>query len=350
MNNNEIDMSKYNIRTDLVVESIDDIDEDIKLDEDVIDDVKITRVRIKKEFEEKLNKKKGRYITIEFDDITDMNNNIKVSNIFTDELKKLIESLNIKEKDSCLVIGLGNEKSTADSLGPNTIDNVIVTRYLFIEEDIVVDEDYSCVSAFNPSVTVITGIETSTLIKSVVNEIKPSFLIVVDALAAKSIERVNKTIQMTDSGIHPGSGVGNARKEISKSTIGIPVIAIGIPTIVDAVTIVSDTINFMMKHFSYIKETMNDPKQKLVIKKENYLKNKKIKELETVEKQKYIGFLGTLSDEEIRNLVYEVLSPINYNLMVTPKEVDFLIHKLSLVLSNGINNALHKNIKNLSTN
>lgn len=350
MHNNEIDMSKYDIRTDLVLESIDDIEDDIKVDEEVIDNIKITHVRIKKEFEEKLNKKKGRYITIEFDDITDSKNNNKVSNIFADELKKLIEKLHIKDDDSCLVIGLGNEKSTADSLGPNTIDNVIVTRYLFIEDDIVVDKNYRCVSAFNPSVTGVTGIETSTLIKSIVNEIKPSFLIVIDALAAKSIERVNKTIQMTDSGIHPGSGVGNSRKEISKSTIGIPVIAIGIPTIVDAVTIVSDTINFMMKHFSYVKETLNDPKQKLVIKKENYLKNKQIKDLETIEKQKYIGFLGTLSNDEIRNLVYEVLSPINYNLMVTPKEVDFLIHKLSLLLSNGINNALHKNIEKLSTN
>ncbi len=350
MNNNEIDMSKYDLRTDLVLESIDDIDEDINVDTETINDIKITRVNVKKQYEEKLNKKKGRYITIEFDDITDTQNNTNVSDIFSKELKRLLNDLKIKDDDSCLVIGLGNEKSTADSLGPNTIDNIIVTRYLFMEEGIHIDNNYRCVSAFNPSVTGVTGIETSTLIKSIVNEIKPSFLLVIDALAAKSIERVNKTIQMTDSGIHPGSGVGNSRKEISKSTIGIPVIAIGIPTIVDAVTIVSDTIKFMMKHFSYIKETMNEPKQKLIVKKENYLKDKKIKELETIEKQKYIGFLGTLSDDEIRNLVYEVLSPINYNLMVTPKEVDFVIHKLSLVLSRGINYALHKNIENFSTN
>ena len=342
MEEHEIDMSKYEVRTDLVMESIDDIEENIKTDEEVIDDIKITRVKVKKQYEEKLNKKRGRYITIEFNDITDTNNNNKVLDIFIKELNDLMDKMHIKNKDSCLVIGLGNEKSTADSLGPNTVDNILVTRYLFLEDNIVVDENYRCVSAFNPSVTGITGIETSSLINGIVKEVNPSCLIVIDALASKSISRVNKTIQMTDSGINPGSGVGNSRKEISKDTIGIPVIAIGIPTIVDAVTIVSDTIEFMVKHFSYIKQTINDPKNKLKISRENYLKDKTIKELSQNEKEKYIGFLGTLSDEEIRNLVYEVLSPINYNLMVTPKEVDFLINKLSLLLSNGINHALHK--------
>ena len=270
MKNNEIDMKNYNIRTDLVLESIETIDDDIDIDEEIFDDIKITRVNIKKEYEEKLDKKRGNYVTIEFDDITDSANNKKVLDIFNNELKKLMQTVKIKDKDTCLVIGLGNEKSTADSLGPNTVNDIIVTRYLFLEKGLVVDENYRCVSAFNPSVTGITGIETSTLIKSVVNDIKPDFLIVIDALASKSIERVNKTIQMTDSGINPGSGVGNYRKEISKKTIGVPVIAIGVPTIVGAVTIVSDTINFMLKHFSYIKENINKPKSKLKLYSDNY--------------------------------------------------------------------------------
>ena len=264
--------------------------------------------------------------------------------MFSNEFKNLLNALNIKNNNTCLLIGLGNENSTPDSLGPKTINNILVTSHLFMLEKNNVEPGYRCVSAFNPGVMGVTGIETSELIKSLVNTLKPDFVIAVDALAASSITRVNKTIQMTDSGIHPGSGVGNSRKEISKEILGIPVIAIGIPTVVDAVTIVSDTINYMLKHFSYVKENINNPANKLAIKKPNYI-NKKIKELNSEEKKQYIGLLGELSEEEMHSLIFEVLSPINYNLMVTPKEVDFVIDKLAEVLSSGINKSLHENVK-----
>ena len=147
---------------------------------------------------------------------------------------------------------------------------------------------------------------------------------------------------MTDTGIHPGSGVGNSRKEISKEILGIPVIAIGVPTTVDAVTIVSDTINYMYKHFSYTKENINNPSNKLMVSTPNYLK-KKIK-IDKGDKSKLLGLIGNLEDFEIKQLVFEVLSPVGYNLMVTPKEIDFLIEKLSYIIGEGINKSLHENV------
>lgn len=338
-------MSKYKIRTDLAIESVENISDNYKISEKIVDDIKITEIIIDKNSEEKLNKKKGRYITIEFNDVTDYNNRQKIIKNFSDELKNFIKVYNIKENFSCLVIGLGNEKSTPDSLGPNTIDNILVTKHLFDLNGNNVEEGFRCVSAFNPGVMGVTGIETSEVIKSLISAVNPDFIIVVDALAASAISRVNKTIQMTDSGIHPGSGVGNHRKELSKDTLGIPVIAIGIPTVVDAVTIVSDTINYMEKHFSYVKDNIDNPANKLMINDINYIKKNNLKDLPSDEKKKYMGFLGELSEEEIKKLVYEVLSPINYNLMVTPKEVDFIIDKLSLILSEGINKSLHKNVE-----
>lgn len=342
---NEIDLSKYKVRTDLVVDELDNIKtDDLEMKKNEVDGIKITTIDVKKEYEKNLNKKQGKYITIEFNDVTDFHNREKVINVFSNEFKNLLNALNIKNNNTCLLIGLGNENSTPDSLGPKTINNILVTSHLFMLEKNNVEPGYRCVSAFNPGVMGVTGIETSELIKSLVNTLKPDFVIAVDALAASSITRVNKTIQMTDSGIHPGSGVGNSRKEISKEILGIPVIAIGIPTVVDAVTIVSDTINYMLKHFSYVKENINNPANKLAIKKPNYI-NKKIKELNSEEKKQYIGLLGELSEEEMHSLIFEVLSPINYNLMVTPKEVDFVIDKLAEVLSSGINKSLHENVK-----
>ena len=201
------------------------------------------------------------------------------------------------------------------------------------------------VSAINPGVMGQTGIETSDIILSIVEKIKPDFLIVIDSLASGSIERVNKTIQMTDTGIHPGSGIGNSRKEISKEKINIPVIAIGIPTVVDANVIVSDTINYMYKHYAYNKEFMKNPMSKLTTSNVNYLK--KDVTIDESDKKNLFGIIGTLSNNEFKELIYEVLTPIGYNMMVTPKEIDFVIEKLGDIIGNGINKALHKNVDNI---
>ena len=332
--NNEVDLSKYQIRTDLAIDYVEEKKElkGVKHNTKIIDDIKVTNVNLSKN--NVLNKKQGKYITLEFEDVTDTNNREKVTNVLTKVLKEI---LNLDKDSFGLIVGLGNAKSTPDSLGPLVIDNIIVTNHLYILNEL--SDNYKRLAAINPGVMGSTGIETSDIISSVVEKIKPSFLIVIDSLASKSIERLNKTIQITDTGIHPGSGIGNKRKEISFETLGIPVIAIGVPTVVDATVIVSDTINFIYKNYAFNKEYMNNPKSKLTFNNINYL-NKELKE-DIQDKEKLLGLVGTLDEQELQTLLYEVLNPIGYNLMVTPKEIDFVIQKLSNVISNSINNSIH---------
>lgn len=338
--NHEIDLSKYKIRTDLVIETIENTD-GIKSNIQNESGIKITIVNLNKKGSNLLNKKIGDYITIEFDDVTDSFNKENVTNVTIKYLKKLLSKTGIKDKDTCLIIGLGNEKSTPDSLGPLVVQNIVVTNHIYMLNDL--DHNYRRVYAIKPGVTGDTGIETSEYIKAVVRAIKPDFIITIDALASKSIERVNKTIQMTNTGIAPGSGVGNSRKEISYETLGIPVIAIGVPTVVDAVTIVTDTINFMHKQYAFNKKFIKDPVSKLVSSTQiNYLKQNI--EINQDDKENLLGLVGTLNDNEIHELINEVLTPIGYNLMITPKEIDFVIEKLSSVISDTINKSLH-NIK-----
>ena len=339
--NKEVDLSKYELRTDLAIDSIDNSSNLEGIDKSIEDlnGIKVTAVKVNEIGSKKINKKVGNYITVEFDDVTDSNNRQKVLEVFSNELKKLLRLVQIKDNDSCLVIGLGNSASTPDSLGPLSINNILITNHLFELNEL--SDGFRRVSAINPGVMGTTGIETSDIILSIVEKLKPDFALVVDALASGSIERVNKTIQMTDTGIHPGSGVGNSRKEISKDILKIPVIAIGVPTTVDAVTIVSDTINYMYKHFSYTKENVNNPSNRLMVSTPNYLK-KDIR-VDNKDKNNLLGLVGLLNEEEVKQLIFEVLTPIGYNLMVTPKEIDFLVDKLAYVIGNGINKALHNN-------
>ena len=337
----EIDLKNYQIRTDLIVEQVTD---ENNVSTKVYDEngIKITTVEVDKNMSEQINKKVGDYVTIEFDDVTDSHNQEIVKKIFSEQLSEIIKKTKIKDSDKCLIIGLGNDKSTPDSLGPLTIDKVLVTNHLFMYGQ--VEEGFRSVSAIIPGVTGTTGIETSDLIKSIVNGIKPDFLIMIDALASQALDRVNKTIQISNTGIHPGSGVGNSRKEISKDTTGIPVIAIGIPTVVDAVTVVSDTINYMQKHYAFHKKFIKNPLSKLVSSTQiNYLK--KEVDIEKEDKINLLGIVGSLNEMEIKQLILEVLTPIGYNLMVTPKEVDFIVEKLATILGEGINISLHEKIK-----
>ncbi len=339
-----IDLDKYTLRTDLINETIENNNRKIESNIEEVDDIKITNVFLNKENSKLLNKKVGDYITIEFNDITDYENKEKVKNIFSKYLKEIIEKTKIKDEASCLVIGLGNDKSTPDALGPLSVENIVVTNHIFMYD--TPSEGFRPVSAFIPGVTGTTGIETSDVIKSIVNTLKPDFIIAIDALASQSLSRLNKTIQITNTGIHPGSGVGNSRKEISFETLKIPVIAIGVPTVVDATVIVSDTINYMQKHYAFNKDFQKNPMSKLV-KSENINYLKKDIKIKEEDKKKLLGIVGSLKDNEIRQLIFEVLNPIGYNLMVTPKEVDFLLEKLADIIGNGINRVLHKAINNL---
>lgn len=334
----EIDLSKYNLRTDLIIDEVNSIKKDyIEIKECDKDGIIINKTKVKEDNEVK---NKGTYITISFEDVTDRNNFKKVQKIFEEELRYIIKDLNLQKDYKTLVVGLGNRNSTPDSLGVKVSESIIVTRHLFELNE--VSKEYNNVASFTPNVMGNTGIEAVDVIKGIINEIDIDLVIVVDALASSKIERVNKTIQLTNSGINPGSGVGNYRKEISENTLGTKVIAIGIPTVVDAATIATDTINLLIKKVEYMKN--NNPKEKLKAKdKVNYLKETR-QSLNEIEKNNLLGLIGTLSDEDLKSLIIEVLSPIDYNMMVTPKEVDFIIDKLSLLISKSINNVLH-NIK-----
>ena len=335
----EIDLSKYQIRTDLAIDELNKKNDLLGVKSKIInkDNIKITEVIL--ESKNALNRKKGKYITLEFNDATDKDNIEKITNVLTQELKKVIKI----EKDSLgLIVGLGNDKSTADSLGPLTINNIIVTNHIYLLDNL--SDNYNRIAAINPGVMGETGIETSDIIESIVNKIKPDYLIVIDSLASNSIERLNKTIQITDTGIHPGSGIGNKRKEISYETMNIPVIAIGVPTVVDAAVIVSNTIDCIYKNYEFNKNFKKDPKSKFTFNNVNYLNMDIIENKE--EKEKLLGLLGKLDEKELKLLIYEVLTPVDYNLMVTPKEIDFIIDKLSLIISDSINKFIHGIDKN----
>ena len=329
----EIDLKNAGLRTDLAVELI------AKKPTEK-EGIKITEINLSEEEAKKIKKKKGNYITIEFDDITDYENKEKIKTIFIEKIKTILKKQNIKKEDLCLIIGLGNEKSTPDSLGPLTIKKTLVTNHLYLYGDL--EKGFRRVCALSPGVMGETGIETSDLIKQITETVKPNFVIIIDALAASSVERVNKTIQISDSGINPGSGVGNKRKEISKDILNIPVIAVGVPTVVDAASIVNDTINYMYSHFAYQKENYNKPKFKLTYN-ANYL-NKERKTIKLEDRKRLLGIIGSLSQDETKLLINEILNPIGYNMMVTPKEEDFIIEKLSELISEGLNKALHENV------
>ena len=331
----EIDLNKYNIRTDLILESITDNDNYIDTKTESYGDISVTSVNIDDNSSKLINRKKGKYVTILFNDATDKENCDRIEEIFIKVFNDFVG-----DNNNILVIGLGNDMSTPDSLGPKVIDNLIITRHLFVlGEDI--SKGIKEVAGFCPGVMACTGIETSDIILSVVSMIKPDFIIVIDALASDCVDRVLKTIQITNTGINPGSGIGNSRKELSSFVLGVPVIAIGVPTVVDAVTIVYDTLNYMEKHFSYTINNRDNLVNKLIpSSKINYLKNNNYS-LNNEEKTYFLGAIGNLSDFEKKALIYDVLTPIGYNLMVTPKEVDFVIDKFSLLISDGINKSIH---------
>lgn len=334
----EIDLKNFAIRTDLINENLEKITNKrgIVRTNSKKGKIEIEEVSVSKES----SLKEGEYVSILFEDVSDSKNRKEVEEVFYEELKKVLEKKNLTKDKSCLIVGLGNRKSTPDALGPYVIDHVIVTRY--IKEISTLDENYRETSAYAPGVFGESGIETGEIVLKLIECIHPDFLLVVDALKSGNINRVNKVIQISDTGIQPGSGIGNKRKEISEKTVGIPVLAIGVPTVIEASVIVSDTIKYLYKKLSYSKENTNKSRHKFIRERDvNYLKYEN-KDLTKEEKEKILGMVGTLDEEEVQKLIYEVLEPIGYNLIVTGKEIDFTIKNLSEVISKGINRALHK--------
>ena len=227
----------YNFRTDLALErreifrknnNLEEID-GIEIENKEIDpNLKVTKVDITNQNgEQAIGKPIGTYITIDIQKLrlAEEAEIQKSAEILSEELKEIINK-HIESKDDILVVGLGNIYVTPDSLGPKVINDIDVTRHIIKYLPQYIDKNSRPVSAISPGVLGTTGIETLEILEGVVKEIKPKLLIVIDALASRSIERISSTIQLSDTGIVPGAGVGNTRKEISKNTLGIPVIAI----------------------------------------------------------------------------------------------------------------------------
>ncbi len=381
-----MDLSKYQVRTDLAVEAhemllernkhqrqnpqvgqrqeagqdqqIDQakqgeeqretIDGIVVKDRDV-DGIKITKVEISDQAQEQIGKKAGQYLTFEVQGIRQKDTELqdKVEEVFAKEFNYFLKELGINEDARCLVVGLGNWNVTPDALGPLVVENLTVTSHLFELQPENVQDGFRPVSAMTPGVMGITGIETSDIIMGVVEKTKPDFIIAIDALASRSIERVNTTIQISDTGIHPGSGVGNKRKELSKEVLGIPVIAVGIPTVVDAVSITSDTIDYVLKHFGREMRDQGNARRALAPAGMTFGEKRKLTDEDMPgeqERQQYLGIVGGLEESEKRQLIQEVLAPLGQNLMVTPKEVDAFIEDMGNVLAQGLNAALHGDI------
>lgn len=316
-------VEKYNIRTDLALEEKERFESDqvevqgVVLEEeyDKEREIRVTTVRIETENGAKtMGKPVGTYLTIEAPNLSSPDEGIhrevseELAKYLIEVMKKIIpESEQDKE---VLVIGLGNRQATPDALGPYVADNLNVTRHIVKEygKYAALEEMNCVVSAIVPGVMAQTGMETAEIIKGVVRETKPDRLIVIDALAARNSRRLNRTIQIADTGINPGSGVGNYRNAITKETIGVPVIAIGVPTVVDAVTIVSDTM-------------------------ENLLSA-----LETSESLKGVGLvLGGYSEAEKYELIKELIAPNLNSMFMTPKDIDETVKRLSYTISEGLN-------------
>lgn len=333
-----VDLAKWELRTDLVFDNL--LDEEIKKKINYKmtkfnNNIVLEEVRVSSDLESVIGKRCGSYKMISFLDITDTDNYKELSSVFVKSLKSMLDNMKFNRNFKVLVVGLGNYKSTADSIGPKVLKNILVTGHLFLIGD--VSSNYSNVSVFEPFVTGETGIDTKDLICSLNDKIKPDLIIFVDALATSSIDRVNKSIQISDSGINPGSGVSNSRGFLDKDLLGCHVIVIGVPTVMDSATIVSDTINFMFKKFSYLKGEKSF-KDKLKI---SYDYTNCKDTLSDDEKKELLGIVGTMGKDSIKKLIFEVLDPIKYNFMVTTKEIDFFTDRIAQLIGQGINSSLH---------
>ena len=309
----------YNFRTDLALErreiyqkikKIHQIDGIESTEEEKNENLRVTRVKITNENGEKsIGKPIGNYITIDIKKlkIAGEEEIQKTSETLSEELKNLIDKHTDKQGE-ILVVGLGNIYVTPDALGPKVINEIDVTRHIIKYLPQYIDEGTRPVSAISPGVLGTTGIETVEILKGIVDNIKPKLLIAIDALASRSIERISSSIQISDTGIVPGAGVGNTRQEISQRTLNIPVIAIGIPTVVELATLVSDGIDIFIDR----------------------LQNK----------AKSNDYLNKLQQEDKYEEVKEALNVGEYNMIVTPKEIDELIENMKNIVARGINFAV----------
>lgn len=310
----------YNFRTDMaderrdIYKKINNLNEIPGIETEERNDsnnIKVSKVKVLDEKgEEAIGKPVGTYVTIDIKNLKFAGEEeIQISSkSVTKELNELIEK-HISKEDGILIVGLGNKEVTPDALGPKVVQDIDITRHLLTYAPQILKEGTRPVSAVSPGVLGTTGIETLEIIKGIVDNVKPKLLIVIDSLASKSVERISSTIQIADTGIVPGAGVGNKRKELSANTLGIPVIAIGVPMVVDLATITDDCLDL------FITKLQQEAKSN------DYLN--KLKEQDNY--------------EEIKN----ALIPNDFNMIVTPKEIDDLIENMGSVVARGINFAVN---------
>lgn len=302
-------MSHFQVRTDLALEARENIAEEAQEIRGVSIkewyqkeiDVHVTKVIIEtKNGAKQMGKPMGTYITLEAPGMLDADEDYHRE--ISEELAKNLSDVipNIDKEQSILIVGLGNQDVTADALGPNVVDNLYITRHVVKEYGKAAynREHVHMISSIVPGVMAKTGMESAEIIKGIINETNPDTVVVIDALAARSTKRLNRTIQITNTGIHPGSGVGNHRNALTKESLGVPVIAIGVPTVVDAATIVNDAM----------KKTMEQIKSRNI----------------------------TLEDD-----LPKVMSELN-NMYVTCKDIDETIKRLSFTISEALNIAFDK--------
>ncbi|WP_018132377.1 GPR endopeptidase [Effusibacillus pohliae] len=322
-NKQEIDWSSYSVRTDLAVEAhqmagaVQGTPALMGVETDSYEEegIRVTKMKVKDQIGARMiGKQVGNYLTFEVPGLRKKDPDLqdKVAQKFAEEFRHFID---LPENAKVLIVGLGNWNVTPDALGPMVVKKVFVTRHLYDHMPDLLGEGFRPVAAVSPGVLGITGIETGEIVQGIVENIKPDLVIAVDALASRALERVNTTIQVADSGITPGAGVGNKRKGLNKETLGVPVVAIGVPTVVDAVTIAHDTIDLLMNHIG-----------------------------QQVPDNACAQLFDRFNEQEKRQLIHEILQPLGQNLMVTPKEIDQFIDDIATVVANGLNMALHSSI------
>lgn len=325
----------YNFRTDLADErrelyrKANGLKEEIEgiqtEQEEKEGEITVSRVKVLDEKgEQAIGKPKGTYITINIKNlkIAREEEMQQAADILAHELKELIDKHSLL-KDDILVVGLGNRYVTPDSLGPKVINDIEVTRHIIQYMPQYINKEARPVSAISPGVLGTTGIETQEILKGIVENVKPKLLIVIDALASRSMERISTTIQLADTGIIPGAGVDNKRKELSRKTLGIPVIALGVPTVVEAATIAADSLELWIEKMTQTIEQEAEQEQ-----------------FNNQNKEKLYSLLKGLKEEDNYNMIKEVLLPQDYNYIVTPKEIDDLIQNMSQVVAMGINQSV----------
>ncbi len=310
----------YNFRTDLASERRDIYQKANNVEgqingveseqEEIDENLRVERVKITNEEGEKaIGKPVGTYVTVDIKGlkIAQEEELEKAATVISKELGKIIDK-HIDKQGEILVVGLGNIYVTPDSLGPKVINDIEVTRHIINYLPQYVEEGTRMVSAISPGVLGTTGIETVEILKGIVDNINPKLLIVIDALASRSIERISSTVQISDTGIVPGAGVGNTRSEISKNSLGIPVVAIGIPTVVETAVLVNDSLDL------FIEKLQDEAKSN--------------------------DYLNKLKEEDNYEEIKEALIPREYNLIVTPKEIDELIENMTKIVATGINQSV----------